>query len=374
MLLGRDAVGKHIFRVALLPVIALAVLAASTGAAGAQTAARNPLARTADGAVSPDGSYGGFGYDLAPCTYPLFGAYPTCESTSPVVDRWVTFTGSGLASCTFTQVVNWGDGKTSTNTFAGPSDGLHLIASHSYASEHFGTYVEVVTTTESGPCNTIPTKTFLFTYDTSSIWQAWWEMNGLPASCITDQFPDPISVSLSEKDLGYDLGVFSKAGKWYILYGVGRFVNYAYTWYSLFKMAAFDCAPKLPDPPLPPALDYGLTHLGKLFKAPLLQIPEIAGVDGYQNDGLYYFSLHYSDPGHDAIGFGFVGVNGSGWAAESHPFSSPSYGIPGEDSIAYPFNLECGTANEYTSQVQAWIYNSQGILSTPVHVTLRCPS
>ena len=36
-----------------------------------------------------------------------------------------------------------------------------------------------------------------------------------------------------------------------LLYGVGKVVGGAYTWYSLFKMAAFDCAPKLPDPPLP---------------------------------------------------------------------------------------------------------------------------
>lgn len=365
--------GKQVFRITLLPVIVVVALVVSMGAGVAQAAPYNPSTRVAaDVAVSPDRSYGGFGYNLVPCTYPLYGAYPSCESTSPVVDRWVTLTGSGLGSCTFTQAVNWGDGKTSKKTFVHPSDGLHLIASHSYNHEHFGTYVEVVTTTESGPCNSIAPKTFLFTYDTSSIWQAWWEMNGLPASCITDQFPDPISVGLSAKDLGYDLGVFSKSGKWYILYGVGKFVNEAYTWYSLFKMAAFDCAPKLPDPPLPHALDYGVSHLGKLFKASLRRIPEIAGVDGYQKGSLYYFSLHYSDPGHDATGFGFVGVNGSGWAAESHPFSSPSYGIVGKDSIDYPFNLECGTAQKYTSQVEAWVYDSQGILSTPVHITLRC--
>ena len=115
-----------------------------------------------------------------------------------------------------------------------------------------------------------------------------------------------------------------------------------------------------------------MSHLGKLFKASLPRIPEIAGVDGYQKGNLYYFSLHYSDPGHDAMGFGFAGVNGSGWAPESHPFSSPSYGIVGKDSIDYPFNLACGTAQEYKSQVEAWIYDSQGLLSTPVHVALTC--
>ena len=53
---------------------------------------------------------------------------------------------------------------------------------------------------------------------------------------------------------------------------------------------------------------------------------------------LVYFDIHYADPGNDAEGFGFVGVNGSGWAEENHPFTSPSYGIVGPDSIAYPFN------------------------------------
>ena len=299
---------------------------------------------------------------------------PDCESTSPVVDRWVTFTGSGLGSCTFTQLVNWGDGKTSTKTFVHPSAGVHLIASHSYSHEHFGRYVEIVSTTESGPCDTIPSKTFLFDYDTSSIWQAWWEMNGLPAKCIADQVPDPVSIGLSAKDLGYDLGVFSKAGKWFIVYGVLKAASGAWLLYSLFQLP-FDCAPKLPDtagPTLPHALDYGVKHLGKRFKASLPRIPQIVGVDGYQKGSLYYLSVHYSDPGHDATGFGFVGVNGSGWAAESHPFSRPSYGIVGKDSIDYPFNLACGTADEYKSQVEVWIYDSQSLLGTPVQVALTC--
>jgi len=353
-------VGTFAFWIRLLPVIIVVALVAGLSAGTARAA--------------PRGSYGGFGYDLAPCTYPEFGSYPDCESTSPVVDRWVTFTGSGLGSCTFTQLVNWGDGKTSTKTFVHPSAGVHLIASHSYSHEHFGRYVEIVSTTESGPCDTIPSKTFLFDYDTSSIWQAWWEMNGLPAKCIADQVPDPVSIGLSAKDLGYDLGVFSKAGKWFIVYGVLKAASGAWLLYSLFQLP-FDCAPKLPDtagPTLPHALDYGVKHLGKRFKASLPRIPQIVGVDGYQKGSLYYLSVHYSDPGHDATGFGFVGVNGSGWAAESHPFSRPSYGIVGKDSIDYPFNLACGTADEYKSQVEVWIYDSQSLLGTPVQVALTC--
>jgi hypothetical protein len=373
--------GRLKVRIWLLPVIVVAALVASMSAGIAQAAPYQPSAQAASSeALSPDGSYAGFGYDLAPCTYPEYGPYPECESTSPVVDRWVTFTGSGLGSCTFTQTVNWGDGKTSKKTFAHPSDGLHLIASHSYKNEHFGRYVEIVSTVESGPCGTIPSKTFLFDYDTSSVWQAWWEMNGLPAKCIADQIPDPISVGLSEKDLGYDLGVFSKAGRWFVVYGVLKAASGAWLLYSLFKLP-FDCAPKLPDaadianvagPPLPRALYYGVTHLGKRFKASLPRIPEIVGVDGYQKGSLYYFSVHYSNASRDAKGFGFVGVNGSGWAPESHPFSSPSYGIVGKNSIDYPFNLACGTTDEYKSQVEVWIYDSQGFLSTPVQIALTC--
>ncbi len=82
-----------------------------------------------------------------------------------------------------------------------------------------------------------------------------------------------------------------------------------------------------------------------------------------------YFSIHYSDQDSDAIGFGFVGAV---WAKEQHPFSSPSYGIVGPDSIDYPFNLECGTAQQYQSYVKAWIYDTDGVRSQPVIIQLVC--
>ncbi|HEX3924045.1 MAG TPA: hypothetical protein VHY31_17300 [Streptosporangiaceae bacterium] len=66
----------------------------------------------------------------------------------------------------------------------------------------------------------------------------------------------------------------------------------------------------------------------------------------YTNGVEVWFSIVYSDSANDAEGFGFVGVNGSGWAQEQHPFSSPSYGIVGPDGIAYPFNLGCETGNQ----------------------------
>jgi serine/threonine-protein kinase len=103
--------------------------------------------------------------------------------------------------------------------------------------------------------------------------------------------------------------------------------------------------------------------------------PQITSVQTYANGVLVYFSIHYADPGHDAEGFGFVGINGSGWAEEQHPFSSPSYGIVGPDSIAYPFNLECGTSSQVSqSYVEAWIYDTAGVRSRPVVIQLDCTS
>jgi len=103
-------------------------------------------------------------------------------------------------------------------------------------------------------------------------------------------------------------------------------------------------------------------------------IPEITSAGTYTQGVYVYFDIHYSNTNNNAEGFGFVGVNGSGWAEESHPFSSPSYGIVGQDSIAYPFNQECGTTQKYESYVQAWIYDTNGDKSTPVTIHLVCAS
>jgi hypothetical protein len=103
-------------------------------------------------------------------------------------------------------------------------------------------------------------------------------------------------------------------------------------------------------------------------------VPEITSVGTYTQGALVYFDIHYADPGNDAEGFGFVGVNGSGWAEENHPFTSPSYGIVGPGSIAYPFNEACGTAQQSDSYVEAWIYDTAGDRSTPVVIHLVCAS
>jgi eukaryotic-like serine/threonine-protein kinase len=105
---------------------------------------------------------------------------------------------------------------------------------------------------------------------------------------------------------------------------------------------------------------------------PAPQLPQIISVSTHTQGQLVYFDIEYADPGHDAEGFGFVGVNGSGWAEENHPFSSPSYGIVGPNSISYPFNEECGTPSQYDSSVQAWIYDTTGHRSTTVTIHLVC--
>jgi hypothetical protein len=104
-------------------------------------------------------------------------------------------------------------------------------------------------------------------------------------------------------------------------------------------------------------------------------LPEIVSTRTYVNNGLVYFSVRYTNPAHNAAGFGFAGVNGSGWAPEQHPFSSPSYGIIGADTVDYPFNLGCGTASQVgQSQVEVWIYTTAGQRSMPVVITLTCNS
>jgi Zn-dependent protease with chaperone function len=105
---------------------------------------------------------------------------------------------------------------------------------------------------------------------------------------------------------------------------------------------------------------------------PAPSVPDITSVGTYTQGQLVYFDVHYADPGRDAQGFGFVGVNGSGWAEENHPFTSPSYGIVGTDSIAYPFNEECGTTQQHVSYVEAWIYDTAGNRSTSVVIHLVC--
>ena len=102
--------------------------------------------------------------------------------------------------------------------------------------------------------------------------------------------------------------------------------------------------------------------------------PEITGSATYREGTWVYFDVQYEDPGNDARGFGFMGVNGSRWMEATYPFSSPDEGIAGPDSIAYPLDLECGTASQHGAEVEAWIYDVAGQSSQPVRISLACPS
>jgi len=103
--------------------------------------------------------------------------------------------------------------------------------------------------------------------------------------------------------------------------------------------------------------------------------PQITGTYTYQQGETVVFELFYSDPGHDAAGFSFVGVDESdGLPKRVIPFSSPGAGVVETGFIAYPLNQGCGTGLEYTSSVKAWIYDKTGARSKPVIIHLACTS
>src|SRR5689334_10906748 len=102
--------------------------------------------------------------------------------------------------------------------------------------------------------------------------------------------------------------------------------------------------------------------------------PRITRTYTYQQGEKVVFELYYSDPGHDAVGFGFVGVDESDLPRQVIPFSSPGAGVVEAGIISYPLNQGCGTGQEYTSSVKAWIYDKAGARSNPVVIHLACTS
>ena len=106
--------------------------------------------------------------------------------------------------------------------------------------------------------------------------------------------------------------------------------------------------------------------------APASPLPQITSVDTYRQGKWVYFDVHYADPGRDAQGFGFMGVNGPRRVEETYPFPSPDPGIVGADGVAYPLNLECGTARQHEAEVEVWIYATAAARSQPVVIHLAC--
>jgi len=100
--------------------------------------------------------------------------------------------------------------------------------------------------------------------------------------------------------------------------------------------------------------------------------PRITGTFTYQQGEMVFFEIFYSDPGRNAEGFGYVGVNGSQWPERKYSFSSPGAGIVEAGSVAYPLNQACGTGLDYASDVEVWIYDSAGARSRPVVIHLAC--
>ncbi|OLT20792.1 hypothetical protein BJF78_35100 [Pseudonocardia sp. CNS-139] len=100
--------------------------------------------------------------------------------------------------------------------------------------------------------------------------------------------------------------------------------------------------------------------------------PRIEGVETYTDGALVHLRVSFADPNGDAVGFGFRGVDGSGWAPESHPFASPSFGRVEPGSVSYPFNHGCGTSSPVETDVEMWVYDSGGRRSPAVTAHLAC--
>jgi serine/threonine protein kinase len=105
--------------------------------------------------------------------------------------------------------------------------------------------------------------------------------------------------------------------------------------------------------------------------------PAITGSSTYQQGSNVFIVVRYSDPGHDATGFGFTGTDGSSLAEQDHTFVQPGDGVVTANSVTYPVE-QCGATRDSSSSVKVWItYSSgarSGARSNPVTVHLACDS
>jgi heat shock protein HtpX len=128
--------------------------------------------------------------------------------------------------------------------------------------------------------------------------------------------------------------------------------------------------PAEPSHPTPPTSSQSPTPTEQ--QEPLPSAPVITDVSTYAEDVLVYVSVRYADPDEDAVGFGFRGIEGAGWAQETQTFEDTTYGRASPGRIDYPFNLGCGTSSSYESDVEFWIYDAGGRQSEAVPVHLAC--
>jgi hypothetical protein len=106
--------------------------------------------------------------------------------------------------------------------------------------------------------------------------------------------------------------------------------------------------------------------------APAGPVPKIIRTSTYQQGQMVFFEIIYSDPGHDAAGFGYVGVQESDLPRQIISFSSPGPGIVEANTIQYPLDQGCDGNVEFTSSVKVWIYDKAGARSKPVIIHLAC--
>jgi hypothetical protein len=97
--------------------------------------------------------------------------------------------------------------------------------------------------------------------------------------------------------------------------------------------------------------------------------PSITATSTFTEGVLAFARVSYSP---DAVGFGFQGINGSGWARETHPFTSPSFGRVSPGQVEYPFNHACGTPEADQSDIEFWVYDAAGRESPHVPIHLAC--
>ena len=98
--------------------------------------------------------------------------------------------------------------------------------------------------------------------------------------------------------------------------------------------------------------------------------PTITGYSSYQQGSEVFFQVRYTNPGHDATGFGFAGADGSSLAEQNHTFVQPGDGVVTANSVAYPVQ-QCGTSQR-SSSVKVWITYTGGARSNSVTVPLAC--
>ena len=68
----------------------------------------------------------------------------------------------------------------------------------------------------------------------------------------------------------------------------------------------------------------GLTAVPASCTVTSAPVPRITGVSTYRQGARVYFGVHYADPGDDAQGFGYNGVNGTRRVSGSYPSPAQS--------------------------------------------------